>query len=101
MACKRCRAASERAWCPQCERAFDTWVRRYASDMIVPVVAGMIIVATFGVALPLLGVGWLVGGVGAFVGFGTLAGVARVTKWRRRRQFLQLLPRAALLPAKQ
>src|SRR5438874_8241280 len=101
MACKRCRAATRRPWCAECETAFDAWARRYASDMIVPVVAGMIVVATFGMALPLLGVGWLVGGAGAVVGFGTLAGVARLTKWRRRRQFMQLLPRAELLPAKQ
>jgi hypothetical protein len=47
--------------------------------------------------LPLLGVGKLIGAVGAFAGFGTMYGLARVTRRRRRRQFLEAaLPRAYL-----
>ena len=101
MTCRRCRSPSQRRWCTTCEQAFDAWVRTYASDMIVPVLFGMVIVASCAVALPLLGVGWLVGGAGAFGAFGALGAVARGMRWRRRRQFLHVLPRAALLPAKQ
>jgi hypothetical protein len=73
-------------------------VRRYASDVIGPMLAGMVVVMTCAMALPLLGVGWLVGVVGAFAGFGTVGSLARLNRWRRRRQFrLGGLPRASLV----
>ena len=101
MRCGRCHAESTRKWCATCEGAFDVWVRRYASDMIVPLVAGSLVVVTFAMGLPLLGVGWLVGGAGAVLGFGMLGAFAQLTRARRRRQFLDAMPRAALMPAKQ
>jgi hypothetical protein len=96
MSCARCGGASGgTGWCAPCERAYDAWVRRYASDVIVPMVGGMVVVALFGMALPLLGVGWLVGGIGAVLAFATIGGIAQLNRWRRRRQFqLGALPRA-------
>lgn len=59
--------------------------------------AGTVVVSTIGLGLPLLGVGWLVAATGAFAGFGTIFGLARLNRRRRRRQFLQApLPRAYL-----
>jgi hypothetical protein len=95
--CARC-SGGDAPWCAACERAYDGWVRRYASDVIWPLVAGMIVVMTCAMALPLLGVSWLVGAAGAIAGFGTVGALARLSRWRRRRQFrLGSLPRAALL----
>nr|HEX4313919.1 hypothetical protein [Kofleriaceae bacterium] len=102
MKCARCHEPIERGarWCDDCERAYDTWVRRYASDMVLPLFAGGAIVLACGMGLPLLGVGWLIGGAGAFAGFATVGALARMNRWRRRRQFrLATLPRAALVGA--
>jgi hypothetical protein len=100
MACARCNAdgpASPRGWCRDCERAFDTWVRRHASDIIWPVMAGMVIVSTGGLALPLLGAGPLIAVAGVFAGFGALVGLQRLNARRRRKQFaIASLPRAYL-----
>jgi hypothetical protein len=58
----------------------------------------MVVVTTCAMALPILGVGWLIGAAGACAGFGTVAGLARMNRWRRRRQFvLHALPRASLM----
>jgi hypothetical protein len=98
MSCARCGGGGDVRWCAACERAYDAWVRRYASDMVGPVLAGMVVVMACAMGLPLLGVGWLVGAAGAFAGFATIGSLARLNRWRRRRQFrLAVLPRASLL----
>lgn len=100
MPCTRCSAecdTADKGWCPDCERAFDTWVRRHASDILWPVLAGMFIITATGMGLPMLGLGWVVATTGVFAGFGTLLGLQRLSQRRRRRQFLQApLPRAYL-----
>jgi len=103
MSCKRCKAdsdASPRGWCRDCEREFDTWVRRHASDIVWPVLAGMVILCTIALGAPLLGAGYVVATTGVFAGFGTLVGLQRLNARRRRKQFqLASLPRA-YLPSK-
>lgn len=97
MRCQRCGSESERTWCPQCEHLYDGWSRRHAGDIVWQALAGGVVVASVGMGLPLLGIGWLVAATGAFGGFGTLYGLSRLTRRRRRRQFLQsTLPRAYL-----
>jgi hypothetical protein len=98
--CARCSGTPEDSaatWCGACERMFDGWVRRYANDIVWQALCGTVILSAIALGLPLLGVGKLVGALGAFAGFGTLYGLARATRRRRRRQFLQTaLPRAYL-----
>jgi DNA-binding helix-hairpin-helix protein with protein kinase domain len=100
MACKRCGTDIDDAtkWCTDCERAYDTWSRRHASDIIWSLLAGGLIVSTTAVVLPMLGVDWIIAATGVFTGFGTLVGVHRMTRRRRRRQFLAgaAMPRAYL-----
>ncbi|MDB4956605.1 MAG: hypothetical protein JWO36_4174 [Myxococcales bacterium] len=100
MACARCHAevtAGSRKWCADCERNYDQWVRRHASDIVWQALSGTVVIMVAGVGLPLLGVGSLVAAVGAFAGFGTILGLSRLTRRVRRRQFLQApLPRAYL-----
>jgi hypothetical protein len=99
MACPRCSAeSSDDRWCTECERAYDTWSRRHASDIIWAVMAGMVIVTGTAIALPLLGIDWIAAATGVFAGFGTLVGLHRVNRRRRRRQFLRgaAMPRAYL-----
>jgi hypothetical protein len=100
MSCPRCAADAEgdvTAWCPDCERLYDTWVRKHASDIVWQALCGMVIVVFVGLVPPLLGVGKLIGAAGAFAGFGTIFGLSRLTRRKRRRQFLQApLPRAYL-----
>lgn len=99
MACPRCDAAStDDRWCVECEHAYDTWSRRHASDIIWSLMAGTAIVSTTAIALPLLGLDWVVAALGVFTGFGTLYGLHRVNRRRRRRQFLRgaAMPRAYL-----
>lgn len=87
-------------WCRDCELAYDTWVRRHASDIVVPVLSGMVVLTGVAMGLPLLGFGGLIAVAGVFAGFGTLAGLHRLSQRRRRRQFLAgTLPRA-YLPSK-
>lgn len=85
-------------WCRTCENAYDTWVRRHAADIIWVVMGGGVVIAVLGMGLPLLGVGWLVGGAAAFAGFGTIGALQHINNRRRRRQFLRglALPRAYL-----
>src|SRR5688572_7779614 len=97
MACPRCDIETiEDRWCEACERAYDTWSRRHASDIIWSLLAGMVVVTTTAIALPLLGLDWILVAAGVFTGFGTLAGLHRVSRRRRRRQFLAgaAMPRA-------
>lgn len=87
-------------WCKACELLYDQWSRRHASDIVWQALTGTVIVSAVGIGLPLLGIGKLIAAVGAFAGFGTVFGLSRLTRRRRRRQFLQApLPRA-YLPAK-
>jgi hypothetical protein len=98
--CARCsgtRDDSTATWCKDCEHLYDGWVRRHASDIVWQALCGTVILTAIGMGLPLLGVGKLVGALGAFAGFGTLYGLSRATRRRRRRQFLLApLPRAYL-----
>lgn len=98
--CARCSSASDAPaskWCKDCELLYDGWVRKHATDIVWQALVGTVIVSAVAIGLPLLGVGALVGAAGAFAGFGALYGLARLTRWRRRRQFLQApLPRAYL-----
>lgn len=97
MACARCRNESASKWCKDCEQQYDHWVRRHASDIVWQALAGGVVVCGIGVGLPLLGVGSLIAATGAFAGFGTLYGLSRLMRLRRRQQFLQApLPRAYL-----
>ncbi len=103
MACLRCRAdapASPTGWCVDCERAYETWIRGHAGDIVVPVLAGMGILTTIGMLLPFLGIGPLIATVGVFAGFATIGGMFRLRRRKRRQQFLVAsLPRA-YLPSK-
>ena len=98
--CPRCAAALDAAptkWCKDCERLYDSWVRGHASDIVWQALAGTVVVSALALGLPLLGLGPLSAALGAFAGFGTLFGLSRLTRRRRRRQFLQApLPRAYL-----
>lgn len=98
--CARChgdRDAVASPWCKECERLYDGWVRRHATDIVWQALVGTVIISAVGLGLPLLGVGTLVAAGGAFAGFGAILGLSRLTRRRRRRQFLQApLPRAYL-----
>jgi hypothetical protein len=101
MACPRCAQENELAkngWCRTCERAYDAWVRRHPADIVWVVMGGGVVIAALGMGLPLLGVGWMVGGGAAFAGFATIVGLGKLNDRRRRRQFLRggELPRAYL-----
>jgi hypothetical protein len=99
MACPRCDTETTGTrWCAECERAYDLWSRRYATDIILPCVVGGVIVSSIALVLPLLGVGSLIAATGVFAGFGALVGMFRLTKRKRRRQFLAgaAVPRAYL-----
>src|SRR5258706_12146448 len=80
------------------ELAFDTFSRRYATDIIWSALAGTIVVSTVALGAPLLGMSTLVAVTGVFGGFGTIVGLFRYTRYRRRRAFLlgAAMPRAYL-----
>lgn len=103
MPCERCSAeapVNKQGWCAECELAYDGWVRRYASDIIAPLMVGMTIVTTVALILPLLGAGSLIATLGVLSGFATFYGLYRYNQRRRRQQFLtDSLPRA-YLPSK-
>jgi len=101
MACERCggdEKLQKNGWCLECDRAYDTWVRRHATDIIWAVMGGGTVIAFLGLGLPLLGLGLLVGATAAFAGSGTILVLYRASQRRRRRQFLAgiALPRAYL-----
>jgi hypothetical protein len=85
-------------WCAACERDYDTWSRRNASDIVWVTLTGGFVLATIGMVLPLLGFEWLVAASAAFMGWGTILAVHRWNARRRRKQFLrgEALPRAYL-----
>ena len=97
MSCPRCAGdtnAPASTWCKDCEQLYDSWVRKYATDIVWQALIGTVIISAVGVGLPILGVGSLVAAAGAFAGFGAVYGLSRVTRRRRRQQFLQApLPR--------
>lgn len=98
--CARCGAEStdsEAKWCKDCERLYDGWSRKHAGDIVWQALTGAVVVSAFALCFPLLGVGKIIGVLGAVAGFGTIGGLSRLTRRRRRRQFLQApLPRAYL-----
>lgn len=103
MQCPRCEAEvfdtpKAGAWCPECERDYDTWSRRHAADIVWQCLGGMVVVMTVGVILPALGAPWLLALSGVFAGFGTIVGLNRWNRRRRRGQFLAgaAMPRAYL-----
>jgi hypothetical protein len=102
MACPRCGDPDHdplrRLWCVDCELSYDVWSRRHASDIAWEALAGMVVVASVGVGLPLLGVSWVAAVMGIFAGFGTILGLHRLNGRRRRRQYLRSgdMPRAYL-----
>ena len=100
MTCPRCASADvppKKKWCAECEKQFDSWVRRHASDIVWQALSGTVVISAIGLGLPILGVGWVVAAFGAFGAFGTIFALSRVTRRLRRRQFLATsLPRAYL-----
>jgi hypothetical protein len=101
MSCVRCQAdepLSKAGWCSACEKAYDTWVRRHATDIIWSVMGGGIMIGAIGLGLPLLGLSSVVAFAAAFMGFATIFGLQRLAMRRRRRQFLGggAMPRAYL-----
>jgi len=101
MACPRCtrdEPLGRSGWCATCERDFDTWSRRHATDILWALMGGGMVVATAAVVLPLLGVMWIVSACGIFAGFATIGGLYTLIRKRRRRQFLSgaAMPRAYL-----
>jgi hypothetical protein len=99
--CVRCKedvALDKHGFCPSCAREYDGWIRQYASDIVPPAIAAMLIVLGVGMLIPFLGVSSLVALAGVFAGFGTLVTAFQLNRRRRRRQFLSAsaLPRAYL-----
>ncbi|MEO6774211.1 MAG: hypothetical protein ABI467_14525 [Kofleriaceae bacterium] len=101
MACARCDKdvpTRQGRWCADCERAYDTWVRRHATDIVWVVLGGGIVVGAAGMALPAIGAGMLAVAGGTIAGWATILVSAKLNARRRRRQFLagDALPRAYL-----
>lgn len=99
MTCARCQAGSPgpRDWCRDCERAFDAWSRRHATDVVWAVLSGMVVLSMLSLGLPLLGAGYLAAVAGVFAGFGSFLGLHRLSVRHRRKQFqVASLPRAYL-----
>jgi hypothetical protein len=99
MACPRCEAETDDdRWCAACESAYDTWSRRHATDIIWSLMAGMVVLTSAAVVLPMIGFDVIIAALGVFSGFGTLYGLHRANRRRRRRQFLRgaAMPRAYL-----
>ena len=77
MSCVRCQAdepLSKAGWCSACEKAYDTWVRQHATDIIWSVLGGGIVLGAVGIGLPLLGLSSIVAFAAAFTGFATISG---------------------------
>ncbi|HET9987621.1 MAG TPA: hypothetical protein VFQ65_03860 [Kofleriaceae bacterium] len=101
MACARCEkdvATRRGKWCEDCERDYDTWIRRHATDIVWVVLGGGFVLGAAGMALPMLGAGVLAAAGGALAGWATILVSAKLNARRRRRQFLagDALPRAYL-----
>ena len=87
-------------WCRECEKQYDSWVRRHAADIIWQTGVGALVAMAIGLGLPLLGLEPIIGIAGVLVGFTTFMSLRTWGKKRRRRQFLtDALPRA-YLPSK-
>ena len=97
MSCPRCGKPVAKKWCPECERAYDTWVRKHATD-IMWIVLGAGIVLGAAAMLPVLGLSPVVAMCGGFLGAGTIITAGKLNSRRRRLQFLRGsdLPRAYL-----
>ncbi|CAN5793110.1 hypothetical protein BH11MYX2_BH11MYX2_17030 [soil metagenome] len=100
MPCVRCREdkpLDKRGWCVECEKAFDGWVRRYATDILRAAGVGLVMVLFVGLGLPWLGLPHIVALGGIFAGAGSIAGMSVLNGRRRRKQFLaESIPRAYL-----
>ena len=100
MECPRCGIGVDKrgTWCPDCEKAYDTWVRRHATDIVWVTLGGGVVLGSIGVLLPILGIDWIAAASAAFAGWGTIFATYRWNAKRRRRQFLAGgdLPRAYL-----
>src|ERR1044071_1875511 len=91
MQCPRCAAEMTGPgvpWCRDCEKQYDTWVRKRAADIIWQTGLGALVAMAIGLALPLLGLEPIIGIAGVLVGFTTFMGLRTWGKKRRRRQFL-------------
>lgn len=102
MQCRRCDAPidDERRWCASCERAYDTWSRRHASDVVWTILAGGTVTTLIGMGLPLLGLSMLYAATAIFAGFATFGATYRLAWHRRRQQFLATALPRAYLPTK-
>jgi hypothetical protein len=104
MTCSRCATETTELrpgkWCATCERDYDTWSRRHASDIVYSALSGTAVVLLTALGIPLLGAPTVVALGSIFLGFGTIFGVHRYTTNRRRMQFLAgaAVPRAYLKP---
>ena len=102
MTCSRCAKPTDEdrpgRWCATCERDYDTWSRRHASDIIYAALSGTGVVMLTALGIPLLGAPIVVALGSIFLGFGTIFGVHRWNAKRRRMQFLAgaAVPRAYL-----
>lgn len=87
-------------WCADCEKQYDTWVRKHAADILWQTGLGAVVAMLIGLGLPLLGIEPVIATTGVLAGFGTFLGLRAWGKKRRRQQFLTgALPRA-YLPSK-
>ncbi|MEO8699792.1 MAG: hypothetical protein ABI867_07100 [Kofleriaceae bacterium] len=101
MECGRCHAETDaKHWCATCERDYDGWSRRHASDIVWSAVGGMIVVIFGAMVVPLLGAPWVWATTAIVGGAATILGTYTWNRGRRRRQFLAgaAVPRAYLTP---
>jgi hypothetical protein len=102
MECSRCQGektdARPKRWCETCELDFDTWSRQHATDIIWSALGGMVVVATFAIGMPLLGLPWVISTLGIVGGSLAIVTHYRWNRTRRRTQFLKgaAVPRAYL-----
>ncbi|HTL34211.1 MAG TPA: hypothetical protein VL326_13870 [Kofleriaceae bacterium] len=103
MKCPRCGAdltgkpGKTGPWCIDCEKQYDSWVRKHAADILWQTGVGALVAMAIGLGLPLVGVEPVIGITGVLAGFSTFLGLRSWGKKRRRKQFLAgALPRAYL-----
>lgn len=104
MRCSRCDGERKNVtspWCRTCEAQYETWARRYATDLLWQAVIGAIVAMGLVVGLQELALDAVIANlVGGLVGFQAFQKVRSWGEERRRRQFLEgALPRA-YLPSK-